>query len=214
METQKSTNPLELRLYLTNYRDGLFDMIFAMMLIISGSNQLFTYLDLERPIYLKLGILIFVAIFLLVKRFVSNPRSGKVTFSKERKKKRARAIIIAISAQVFTAIVLYAAIKNLLPEGENSQLVSLIIEFLFLLIVFSSLGYYSDYKWFYFVGIIYALAWPVNYLLQPVLNTLIPGIILQLAAGLFLLLIGMVHFISFLKEYPKPGRSVQYENHQ
>ena len=214
METQKSTNPLELRLYLTNYRDGLFDMIFAMMLIISGSNQLFTYLDLERPIYLKLGILIFVAIFLLVKRFVSNPRSGKVTFSKERKKKRARAIIIAISAQVFTAIVLYAAIKNLLPEGENSQLVSLIIEFLFLLIVFSSLGYYSDYKWFYFVGIIYALAWPVNYLLQPVLNTLIPGIILQLAAGLFLLLIGMVHFISFLKEYPKPGRSVQYENQQ
>jgi len=212
METQNKTNPLELRLYLSNYRDGLFDMFFAMMLIISGTNQLFTHLDLEEPIYLRFGILIILAIFLLVKRFVSNPRSGKVTFSRERKKKRAKAIIIAIAAQVFTAIILYAAIKNLLPEGENSELVSLIIEFLFLLIVFSSIGYYSDYKWFYFIGIVFALAWPVNYLLQPVMHTVLPGIILQLAAGLFLLLVGIGHFVSFLREFPKPGRSVQYEN--
>jgi hypothetical protein len=212
MKTSDNNKSLELRLYLTNYRDGLFDMVFAMMLIISGMNQLFTFLNLERPIYLKLGILIVLAIFLLVKRFVSYPRSGKVIFSKGRKKKRAKALIITIAAQVVTAVVLYAAVKNLLPVGEHSQLVSLIIEFLFLLVVFSSIAYFTDYKWFYFIGIIIALAWPVNYLLQPVLNNLLPGIILQLSAGGFLLTVGTVKLTSFLRKYPKPGRSVNYEN--
>jgi hypothetical protein len=212
MITPDKNKSLELRLYLTNYRDGLFDMVFALMLIISGFDQLFTYLDLERPIYLKLGILIVVAVFLLVKKIISNPRSGKVVFSRERKKKRAKAIIIAIAAQVFTAVVLYAAIKHLLPGSEHSRLVSLIIEFLFLLIVFSSIAYYSDYKWFYFIGIILALAWPVNHLLQPILNSILPGIMLQLSAGGFLLSVGTVKFTSFLINNPKPGGHVTYEN--
>src|SRR4030042_2746630 len=105
------TNPtsVELRLWMTNYQDGLFDMLCGSTLIIAGLNQLFTYLEIERPVYLQLGILIFVVIFLLVKRFVIQPRTGQVRFSHKRKEKRIKALIIAIAAQVITPVPFFAA---------------------------------------------------------------------------------------------------------
>ena len=212
METQNKQKSIELRLWQMNYRDGLFNMFFGSLLMTTGTDQLFTHLELHEPIYIRFGILIWITLFLLVKRFVSMPRMGKAKYRPERRKKRVKAILIAIAAQVFTALILFLGIKKLLPEGEHSHMVSLIIEFLFFVIVFSSIGYFTDNKWFYFIGAVMVLAWPVNLMLQPWLHSRLPGIILQLAAGLFLFLVGLMHFISFLREYPKPGNSITYEN--
>jgi hypothetical protein len=210
MDNKTNSLPVELRLWLTNYQDGLFDMFFGSTLIIAGLNQLFTYLEIERPIYLQLGIVIFVVIFLLVKKYVSQPRTGQVRFSIKRKEKRIKALIIALVAQVITAVLFYASVKHLLPEGQYSGQLSLIIEFLFLLVVFSAIAWYTDYKWFYFIGIVMALSWPVNYLLQPYLHSTLPGIILQLGSGTLLFVIGLSKFVIFLRKYPKHG-DLNYE---
>jgi hypothetical protein len=186
-------------------------MFFGCFLMISGLNQLFTYLGNETvPFYLNLGILVLIGIFLLSKRYIIQPRKGTVKFGSTRRKKRMKALIIAISAQVFTAIVFYFAVKHLLPGGERSGLISLVIEFLFLLVVFSAIGYYTDYKWFYFIGMVMAVAWPVNYILQPWLHSTLPGIILQLDAGLLMFIIGLIKFIIFLRKHPIQG-DLNYE---
>jgi len=178
--------------------------------MITGSNQLITWFVHDVPVYFNLGILVLIGIYLLLKKYVAQPRLGTVKFGTRRRRKRMKALIIAVAAQVFTAIVFYFALNHLLPQGERSGLISLIIEFLFFLIVFSVIGYYTDYKWFYFIGVIMAVAWPVNYILQPYLHSVLPGIILQLDAGSLMLIIGMIRFIVFLRTHPKQG-DLNYE---
>jgi len=210
MDNKTKTSSIELRLWLTNYEDGLTDMFFGCFLMITGSNQLITWFVHDVPVYFNLGILVLIGIYLLLKKYVAQPRLGTVKFGTRRRRKRMKALIIAVAAQVFTAIVFYFALNHLLPQGERSGLISLIIEFLFFLIVFSVIGYYTDYKWFYFIGVIMAVAWPVNYILQPYLHSVLPGIILQLDAGSLMLIIGMIRFIVFLRTHPKQG-DLNYE---
>jgi len=205
MKNQRIGNKLEKNTFRLLYRDGIFDLAFGSMLIIYSINIYLDINGIETSIFMRTLLIPVVVLLSLVKVFITQKRMGYVKFKPVRNRKRLISFIIATSALVLTTFVYILATGGQLGATAGNEWISLLLEFVFLVGVFFLLAYFTDYYKFYLVGIVMGLASPASIFLEPYLGTRYFGLALQFIAGGYLIISGLILFITFFKKIPKTG---------
>lgn len=199
-------NELERKAFRSVFQDGLWDIFigflftqFAIAPFLSerGLSDFWSSAALF-PIYM-----IVLAGVMVLKKYVVAPRLGMVQFSKKRKSKFKRLIlmtniilVIGIIAAVFFVDLSNLNIKWLFPATFS----------LMLLIGFSIAAYMLDLVRFYIYGAMNSLAVVVGELLYKFAGASHHGF--PVAFGVtssIMILVGIVLLVNFLSKYPKPG---------
>jgi hypothetical protein len=205
MIIQKYGNALEKSTFRLLYRDGIFDLAFGSMLIISSINIYLDINDIETSIFLRILLVPVVVILAIIKGFITQKRIGYAKFKPVRNRKRLVSFIIAILALLLTSVIYILAVGGKIDSSAKNEWFPLLLEFIFLVGIFFLMAYFTDYYKFYLVGIIMGLASPVSRFLEPYLGTRYFGLALQFIAGSYLLISGIFLFITFMVKFPKTG---------
>jgi len=194
---------LEKQTYLLYFRDGIIELLFGCIFIIHAVNTWFDMEEIFRPYWLRVLLIPVTIVLVLIKELITKKRIGKVTFTKNRKKKNRRMFILVIIAQVITLIVFYLAATGKIQAEQKSKLIPLLIEFTFLVLVFYALTFFTGYQTFLIAGLIYAFSTPFLVLINPELHHSNIRLGIMLTAGFSFITFGTIRLVEFLKKYPK-----------
>ena len=211
MKMNPGLKSIEETAYRTFIHDGIWDMFWGLCLLIAAVNKLFYTSGMERHWVLKLGIIWLIPLFFLGRIFITNPRLGKVKFGPERKKRKIKALIVAVLAQVLFGILFFLAVFSSPDRDTVLNLFTPLVEFLVLVLVFSLIGYFIAYNRFYLVGLSLGLAWPMSIMINKTVSAPYLGVYILGIAGTFITITGIVNLVRFLKRYPKQKNPVGYE---
>jgi hypothetical protein len=212
MVTNINLKELERKAFRSVFQDGLWDIfigflftqfVIALFLSERGLGDFWSSAVLF-PIYL----IVLVGVILL-KKYVVAPRLGLVQFSKERKSKFKRLIlmtnvilVLGIIAAVFFIDLSNLQIKWLVPATFS----------LMLLIGFSVVAYLLDLARFYIYGAMNGLAVVVGELLYQFAAASNHGLpVVFGATSSLMIIIGIVLLVNFLRKYPKPPKDLTLE---
>ena len=70
-----------------------------------------------------------------------------------------------------------------------------------MLLVFGLMGYFLDFERMYFIGLVYAVVLPLDFLLRNAIGTHIKPYMFFIACSL-IALVGVVYLVRFLRNYP------------
>ena len=188
------------------YQDGLWDIFWGLLLLAMAVGALLS--DIGRSEPLQYGILIAleaVAILVLFvgKRRITVPRIGRVRFGPKRKRRLSKVrVVLAISVLVGAALFVAGPVLT----GKLSR--SMTFEFILpagwlvnCLVVFSLMAYFLDFSRLYVIGLMYAIAVPLD-VVQRELSSIDLTFVAFGAPAAVILLMGAVVFIRFLRDYP------------
>ncbi|GEM_PF-1066886 len=211
---QIETNPrsIEKNLIFLQSRDGMIDMFFGLMLVIAGINSLFSWYKWDEPWYLRYGIIILLIPFVLGKILVTAPRTGYVRMKPvSGGRKQILTIFLVIS---LTLTLLLFAVKIFKVPGIYGETVSFnpVIEFGFLVILFSFIAWLLGVYSLFFFGICVGVAWPVAHMTGLETIAGMPAEVFTLCLpGLIMTAFGIIRLIRFLKKFPKENLKSDYE---
>jgi predicted neutral ceramidase superfamily lipid hydrolase len=195
---------LEKQTYLLYFKDGIIELLFGSMFILHAVNTWFDMEQIFRPYWLRVLLIPIAVALALAKELITKKRIGKVTFTKNRKKKSRKMFIVVVIAQVITLIVFYLAATGKIQTEQKSSLIALFIEFTFLILVFYALTFFTGYQTFLIAGLVFAFSTPFLILLNPELHHSNIRIGIMLTAGFSFCTFGTIRLVEFLKKYPKP----------
>ncbi|KPK83801.1 MAG: hypothetical protein AMS27_11850 [Bacteroides sp. SM23_62_1] len=208
MESKSYLNLVESKAYRTVFIDGTFDMFFGLFLTGVGVNVVRLKMGMDTSNAITLSVLLLIPIFILVKIFLTMPRIGYVKFSMTRIKRNFIALVIAIFIQLVFGILFLSTFVRL-PEVELfSKVINPVTQFIFIVVFFSIIGFFIDYNRFYLIGLAGGIG---LFLVDLVVNKLASILIVAFSfgfTGIFLFTTGLILFLRFLKDYPKPDLSV------
>jgi hypothetical protein len=212
MITNINLKELERNAFRSVFQDGLWDIfigfLFTQFAIAPFLNERglgdFWSSVVLFPIYM-----IVLAGVMLLKKYVVAPRLGLVQFSKKRKSKFKKLIlminvilVIGIVAAVFFVDLSNLQIKWLFPATFS----------MILLIGFSVTAYLLDLARFYIYGALNGLAVVIGELLYHFYGASHHGLpIVFGATSSLMIIIGIVLLAKFLRKYPKPGEDLNLE---
>ncbi|MBN1821092.1 MAG: hypothetical protein JW833_10255 [Prolixibacteraceae bacterium] len=186
-----------------HFKDGMFELLFGSMFISFVINSFMDNSGYVSPLFIRLLIIPVAIILALLKLLITQPRIGSVKYSEPRRNKQKWVLITAISAQVITFILYYLSVKGIIHTETKSRFTSLLIEFMFLILVFGLISYNTSYSLFFIVGVVYAFGVPFTIFLEPWIHTRNYGYGFIAIAGIIILITGIIKLLSFLKKYPK-----------
>jgi hypothetical protein len=203
---------LEKKAWRSTLEDGIFEIYFG---ILHLSLTLGVVLDEVLPspyssilTFLVIGLgLIF---FLIAKKYISQPRLGKVKFGRKRIARKVKTI--AVLAVNFFALLIIYLIGILNPQFRLNlpgYLYGLIVGLLFFTLPLCFVAYFLQFKRLYFMAILLGLSFFLDEIFalflipEPFDSLLAFGMI-----SITILSIGIVVFIRFLKNYPLPKEEI------
>lgn len=199
---------IERKAWRSFYQDGLWDIFLGLLLLAMAISALLSDIGASEPV--QYGIMIALeALAILVlfvgKRLITVPRMGRVKFGPKRRRRLSKvSVILAIS--VLAGVVLFVAAQAV----RGNLLEWMTLEFIFpagwvvnCLVVFGLMAYFLDFSRLYVIGVMYAIAVPLD-----ILQREFTSIDLTFAAfgvpAAVILLMGAVVFARFLRDYPLP----------
>jgi len=190
------------------YQDGLWDIFLGLVLLAMAISALLSDIGTSEPlqcgIMIALEALAILALF-VGKRLITVPRMGRVKFGPKGRRRLSKvSVILAIS--VLVGLVFFLAA----PAITGSPSKGMTLEFILpagwvvnCLVVFGLMAYFLDFSRLYLIGVLYALAVPLD-----IMQREFASIDLTFAAfgvpAAVILLMGAVVFIRFLRDYPLP----------
>lgn len=214
---------IERRAFTSTFQDGLWDIFLGLLLLNVGIGAILGGLlgETEMSLMFLLGSMVgltaFAGLVLLGfwagKKFVTTPRIGRVRFGEQRKAKMKnfRAVLfLSVLLGVIMLILGWAAAGDGLPEWMAEIPIPLYVWPVQTIVLFGLGAYFLDVTRFYAYGVLYGLPLPLGILL--VRNTDLSGtgsmvITFGVTAGV-MVVIGVVLFIRFLRDYPKPAKLI------
>jgi hypothetical protein len=198
---------LERKAFRSTFQDGLWDMYLGFLLLTMGMGPLLPSLDTSvmwtLVILLMLSVLAWLA-FWAGKKFITTPRMGLVKFGPQRKAKlkKTRAVLF-LSALLGMIMFVLRAMWNI--EWAARIPIPAYVWAVQAIVVFGLGAYFLDVSRFYAYGVLYAIPLPVGIVLLQ--NTGLPGLMFLPfgVSGGIMVIIGVVLFIRFLREYPLPA---------
>jgi hypothetical protein len=177
------------------FEDGLWDLFFGVLFLISGIRSLTDNVWYVRGLY----TLLLVACILILpigKKRITIPRLGHVKFGRARKLRQSKAIaILAIS--VLTTFALLMLPKSGLAPPPKMPISPIIAAWI--AVVFGVLAYYLDFKRLFAYGVLFAISEVLSGLFgEPI------GSIMQAILGVAVLVVGIAVFMRFMRRYPLP----------
>jgi len=197
---------IERKAFRSTFQDGLWDMYLGFLLLIMGMGPVLPALNTSvmwtLVILLMLSVLAWLA-FWAGKKFITTPRMGLVRFGPQRKAKlkKTRAVLFLSALLGVIMFVLRAMWKMewaAIPIPAYVWAVQAIV-------VFGLGAYFLDVSRFYAYGMLYAIPIPVGIVLLQ--NTGLPGLMFLPfgVSGGVMVIIGVVLFIRFLRDYRIPA---------
>jgi hypothetical protein len=203
---------LERKAFRSTFQDGLWDIYLGLLLLQMGLGPLAAETELPIP-WIMVIALVFVAVvfagFYLAKKHITLPRIGMVKFGPERQNKRKK-VTLVLSFSVLVGLILAVLGSVVARESLDLFFPIWILPFgifgINAVIVFSLGAYYLDYTRAYLYGWFFALAFPGDIMVVEQLDLTFPLVSVSLSA--VMVTIGLVFFIRFLRETPKPIQEV------
>ncbi|MFX1453930.1 MAG: hypothetical protein ACFFDB_01010 [Promethearchaeota archaeon] len=199
---------LEKKAWKSTFEDGIFEIYFGILHL-----SLSIGIILDRVLPEALSSIIAISIiglglifFLLAKKFISEPRIGKVKFGFSRVKRKIKTIGV-LTANFLILLILYL-IGVLYPQFRivlPGYLYGLIVGLLFFSIPLCFVAYFLQFNRLYIIAILIGLSFFLDEIFalllipQPFDSLLAFGSI-----SIIILSIGLSVFIRFLKKYPLP----------
>ena len=193
MESSLDLDKIEKKTWSSFFQDGLFDIFFALMFIISGVGQLYDH------VLISFSILFCVVVFVGGKYFITKPRLGVVKFGRKRMEKQLKAQLALLAAFLCTLVIFLIGTAG--TSGIKIDF-SYILIILFI-VIFGSLAYFMDFPRFLLYGIMFAVG---EYTIRN--HGDIAGAYILFTFGSILLVIGLYHLSRFMKNNPIPEMEV------
>jgi len=205
---------IERKAFRSTFQDGLWDMYLGFLLLTMGMGPVLPSLDTSvmwtLGILLAFSVLVWLA-FWVGKKFITTPRMGLVKFGPQRKAKlkKTRAVLF-LSVLLGVIMFVLRAMWNI--EWAVRIPIPAYVWAVQAIVVFGLGAYFLDVSRFYAYGMLYAMPLPVGIVLLQ--NTGLPGLMFLPfgVSGGIMVIIGVVLFIRFLRDYPIPAEAVSDGN--
>jgi hypothetical protein len=208
---------LERKAWTSYFQDGLWDIFLGLLLLAMAISALLSDVGFSE----SLGMAIFIGVEVLAmlvlwagKRFITAPRMGRVKFGPKRKAKLNWVGVVLLLSVLVGAGVFVAglAIRGNRPEWLNAAFFAPAAWVVNAIVVFSLGAYFLDFNRLYLIGVLYALSVPLDIMFHEFANVDLSFIAFGVPA-IVILIIGLVVFTRFLRDYPIPAGAVSDGNH-
>ena len=208
---------LERRAFRSTFQDGLWDIFLGLLLLNIGIGTIVGGMLEEAEMSLTWIMLMIVPLPFLVliafwagKKFITTPRIGLVTFGPQRKARmRNMRAVLFVSVLLLVIMVFWgwAAMGNGLPQWMRGIPLPLYVWPVQTIVVFGLAAYFLDVPRFYAYGVLYGLPLPLGLALAKNTDLTALGsvaIAYSVPVGV-MVLIGVILFVRFLRQYPAPA---------
>ncbi len=188
---------LELKLRKSIHLDGLLEMAFGFLLLVSMLSSTLSEIGVSDAVRISIYLPLMVSgsplIIILGKKYITNPRLGLVKF-RPPEIRRGMAFIALV---VFSAFLLFAGmtLKSLMP----------LFIFIFIMAAFSMIAFFLDFPRMYLVGLLFALTEPIYVLCRDHTDITHVGAIAYGIPGTIILMVGVISLRNFMREYSLPS---------
>jgi hypothetical protein len=200
MSQEISLKQLERRAWRSVFQDGLWDFYLGTLLMVFAILVLLSKTDMPEG---RAMLALWAG-----KRFITVPRMGRVKFGpsgKARRKKASLLLAISVLVGVVVFVLTSLAVKGYWSEGLPMRFIIPAVWAMNMLVVFSLGAYFLDYERLYLIGTLYALPVPVDFWLHELTGVNLGFIAFAVPAAVILIM-GLVVFIRFLRDYPPPAK--------
>ena len=210
MEQQIDLKKLERKVWTSFFEDGIWDIYLGTLLAAMAFGVLLRDVGVPEStqmiVYL---VLIGVAILFLWagKRYITAPRIGHVVYGPEGKARKTKTtVILAISVLVGLVAFVIAALsaKGSLSRSLGMDILLPAIWVGNMIIVFSLAAYFLHFQRLYLIGVMFAIAVPLDIVLTALTHRDLTPVAFGLPA-LVILIVGVLVLVRFLRKYPKPA---------
>lgn len=207
MSEKLNLKELEGRAWRSFFDDGLWDIYLGLLLALMGVSAFMNTLELTETMHMGIyiGLLIVVMLgFWAAKRFITVPRIGRVKFGADRKKRRIKTSLVLFASVVF-GFILFLLLGGV-ARGDISRALpwDVIVPAawaLNMLLVFGLMGYFLQFERLYFIGLLYAIVLPLDFILRKTTELRFAPYMF-FAAGSLIILVGIIFLRRFLQNYP------------
>lgn len=196
---------IEGRAWRSFFQDGLWDIYLGLLLLGMAVTAWLESLGMpeSRAMVILVGLQVLsVAILWAGKRFITVPRIGRVRFGPRRKVRLAWITIILVASALVGAAVMLVALLVLgsPPAWFNEKLFFPAAWVVNALVVFSLGAYFLDFNRLYLIGVLYAIAIPIDVMLNKMVDAEVSYIAFGIPA-LVILVMGVIVLARFLRDY-------------
>ncbi len=197
---------LERKAWTSYFQDGLWDIYLGLLLLAMAVSALLSDVGFSESwgmtIFIGLEVLAMLVLW-VGKKLITVPRMGRVKFGPKRKAKLnwVRVVLfisVLVGAGVFVAGL---AVRSNRPEWLNGTFVFPAAWMVNAMVVFSLGAYFLDFNRLYLIGVMYALAVPLDIMFRQFTDIDLSFIAFG-APAMVILIIGLVVFTRFLRDYP------------
>jgi len=185
MDLQK----IEKKMWQAQFKDGLFDLFYASMLMISGVQLLYYHF------WITFLLLASIPIVIVGKLIITKPRLGTVRFGNERINKGLKANLILLTVFLTTLLIFYLSAS---PRYDiNLDFSSVII--ILIIVIFGVLAYFLEFYRFLVYGMMFAMG---EFTIRNFGDE--TGAVLFYIFSGILLITGLYYLSKFMRENPIP----------
>jgi hypothetical protein len=201
---------IERRAWRSTFQDGLWDIYLGLLLLAMAVGAWMSDMGASKGLYYATyaGLMGLAMLALWAgKRFITIPRMGRVKFGpkgKARRKKARLLLTISVVVGALLFVFIWLAVAGKWSQGAPWRLIAPLVWTVNVLIVFGLGGYFLDFQRLYLIGLMYALAVPLDETLRALFGLDLSPLAFGLPA-LVILGMGLVVFARFMRQYPLPS---------
>ena len=207
MSEKLNLKELERKAWRSFFDDGLWDIYLGLLLALMGVSAFLDRLRLTEAVHMGIYIGLLIIVMLLMwglKRFITVPRIGRVKFGAKRQKSRKKTSLVLFASVVF-GLILFLVVGGVSRGNISRELPWEIILptawALNMLLVFGLMGYFLEFERLYFIGLVYAVVLPIDFILRKTTELrIVPYMFVT--AGLLIVAVGIFYLVRFLQNYP------------
>ncbi|MBU1940773.1 MAG: hypothetical protein KKC68_03270 [Candidatus Thermoplasmatota archaeon] len=200
---------LEKKAYHINFQDGIYDIMFGILLIS------FAVAPILREI-IGLGYIFFMIVpaplfYMLAKKYISLPRIGIAKYGGHRKKKHRAMLIISLITFPISIILLTLTYLGPFQIDVSTALGGYAVPIsagLFAIFICGLTAYLIDFSHIFYYGLIVGLGIMITEYLNTIIEPPINNVLTFSLPGFIIILLGLYTLSQFIKKYPIPTEEI------
>jgi hypothetical protein len=207
METNEINDleAIESRLFQSTQDDGFLELQFGVILLILGITAYIDDIGMLNYYYGYFLILASPLIVILGRRYITEPRLGKVKFGAKRQQRLAGATMILSASVLLGLLVFILAATNIIriPEAVQPYVIPIIIA-LTIFLTLAALGHFMNNPRIVLIGAIFAGAELSIPILRLHTDLVSPAGVALTGGGVLIIIMATWFLAKFLRDHPKP----------
>jgi hypothetical protein len=204
---------LERKVWTSFFEDGIWDIYLGSLLMAMGIGALISDTGISHTTTMIIYVLLVGAAFLFLllgKRLITRPRIGRVNFGpKGRARKKKTSIVFAVSVLVGLAafVIVLLSARGSLSRSLRADILLPAIWVGNMIIVFSLAAYFLRFNRLYLIGVMFAIAVPLDIILQELTHRDLTFVAFGIPA-MVILIMGVIVLTRFVHKYPITNEDV------